>query len=134
MVTLKELGFDENLPEEHKANLKRLCESINKLRTAYGKPLKVTSGYRSMSHHLKIYELKGIKDPSKIPMQSRHLIGLACDLAPISESIKSFQEWIIENVELMAEIGLYFEDFSKTPTWVHAQIVPPKSGKRFFMP
>jgi len=38
------------------------------------------------------------------------------------------------NESLMVEIGLWFEDFKATPTWVHAQAVAPKSGKRFFMP
>lgn len=119
---------------EHQKNVIILLEKINKLREAYGKPLKVTSGYRSLQKHLAIYKAKGITDQSKIPMQSNHLKGLAVDVVPVEDSIQHLQEWIMANESLMSDIGLWFEDFSATKTWVHAQVVAPKSGKRFFMP
>lgn len=134
MITLAELGRTNDLPKEHLDNLIKLHDKINKLRDAYGKPLRVTSGYRSLEKHLAIYAAKGITDQKKIPMQSRHLSGLAVDLVPVKEPVSDLQKFIKNNIALMQEIGLWFEDFSKTPTWVHAQIVPPKSGKLFFMP
>lgn len=134
MITLSELGRTNDLPKEHLDNLINLHDKINKLRDAYGKPLRVTSGYRSKEKHLSIYKSKGITDQKKIPMQSRHLLGLAVDIAPICEPVSDLQKFIKSNIALMQEIGLWFEDFSKTPTWVHAQIVPPKSGKIFFLP
>lgn len=134
MITLEELGYYVDMDLDHYNNLLKLSEKINKLREAYGKPLRVTSGYRSKEEHLAIYAAKGITDQKKIPMQSRHLSGLAVDLAPVKEPVSDLQKFIKNNVALMQEIGLWFEDFSKTPTWVHAQIVPPKSGKLFFLP
>lgn len=128
------LGRPMAVPVEHKVNLDELLIKINKLRAAYGKPLIVTSGYRSLAHHLEIYKRKGITDQKKIPMKSRHLSGQAIDVVPVEDSIKHLQDWIKDNVKLMEEIGLWFEDFSATPTWVHAQIIPPGSGKRFFLP
>lgn len=137
MIRLQEIISDadwKNIPEEHSANIGKLLVKVNQFRNAYGKPLRVTSGYRSMEKHLAIYAAKGITDQSKIPMKSRHLSGLAVDLVPIEDDIKHLQDWVLDNVKLMGEIGLWFESFDYTPTWVHCQIVSPKSGNRFFVP
>ena len=134
MITLNELGYYKDMDLDHYNNLLKLSEKINKLRDAYGKPLRVTSGYRSLEKHLAIYAAKGITDQKKIPMQSRHLSGLAVDLVPVKEPVVDLQKVIKNNVALMQEIGLWFESFDYTEKWVHAQIVPPKSGKLFFMP
>lgn len=136
MITMQELlgKEDHTLNPELMNNLVDLHKKINEFRSAYGKPLRVTSGLRSMKHHLAIYAAKGITDHSKIPMKSNHLVGLACDLVPIEDDIKHLQDWILDNIKLMEGIGLYFEDFSVTTSWVHCQIVQPKSGKRFFLP
>lgn len=87
-----------------------------------------------MADHLRIYAQKGITDQSKIPMKSKHLFGFAADMVPLAESIEKFHAWILDNVDLMIEIGLWFERFENTPTWLHAQSVPPASGVRFFKP
>lgn len=138
MITLKEMLTSKCSNKEHLENIEDTLIKLNKLRSAYGKPLRVTSGYRSMEDHLRIYAQKGITDKSKIPMQSNHLKGLAADVVPIEDDIKHLQDWILDNVKLMEEIGLWFEDFQFTPTWVHAQIAPYgswKQGKsRFFKP
>lgn len=124
----------KDIPEDHSENLAILMHKINQLRDAYGKPLRVTSGYRSLEKHLAIYAAKGITDQKKIPMQSRHLSGLAVDLVPVKEPIEIFHKWIKDNEKLLEEIGLWVEDFRYSKTWAHFQIVAPKSGKRFFVP
>ncbi len=134
MIDIKELlkgvKFEELSPEIQ-ANLLKLLEIMNKIRVAYAKPMIVTSGLRSMADHLRIYREKGITDTSRIPMKSRHLLGLAVDIYDPKGELK---KWIMENLKLMEELGVYLEDFSATPTWVHFQIVPTASGKRFFKP
>jgi uncharacterized protein YcbK (DUF882 family) len=135
MISLKELlnnkyKFTE-LPKEHQKNLKILLEKINQVRLLYGKPMIVTSGYRSIEDHMRIYESKGITDKSKIPMKSKHLIGAACDIA---DSKKELQTWVLNNLPKIEAIGLWMEDFNYTPNWVHFQILPPQSNKRFFIP
>ena len=133
MITMRELTSPcDN--KEHLENLEELLVRLNHLRSAYGKPLRVTSGYRSLEKHLAIYAAKGITDQSKIPMQSRQLYGLAADLVPIEDDIKHLHDFINNNIGLMSDIGLYFESFEYTPTWLHCQSVPAKSGKRFFKP
>lgn len=127
---LKSAKLEDQSPEIQE-NLNILLERINKIRELWGHPLTVTSGFRSMEDHLRIYREKGITDHSKIPMKSKHLSGEAVD---IFDPDKKLQEWTLANVDKLEEIGLWCEDFSATKNWVHYQISASKSGKRFFMP
>ena len=134
MITIKELLSNqakfEDLDKDVQANLNELFLKVNIVRKEYGKPMIVTSGLRTKKHHLEIYARKGIYPP-KVPMKSNHLFGRAVDFADGDGKLK---KWILENIKLMEEIGLYMEDFNATKTWVHFQINPPKSGNRFFKP
>jgi len=121
----------EDLPEDHQKNLAILLERVNLIRGEWGKPMTVTSGYRSKADQIRIYKEKGVTDESKIPMKSRHLSAEAVD---IYDPDRVLQEWILMHEKRLEEIGLWCEDFSATPNWVHMQIQAPKSGKRFFMP
>jgi uncharacterized protein YcbK (DUF882 family) len=134
MITIKELLSNqakfEDLDKDVQANLNELFLKVNIVRKEYGKPMIVTSGLRTKKHHLEIYARKGIYPP-KVPMKSNHLFGRAVDFADGDGKLK---KWILANIKLMEEIGLYMEDFNATKTWVHFQINPPKSGNRFFKP
>ncbi len=134
MITIKELLSNqakfEDLDKDIQANLNELFLKVNIVRKEYGKPMIVTSGLRTKKHHLDIYARKGIYPP-KVPMKSNHLFGRAVDFADGDGKLK---KWILANIKLMEEIGLYMEDFAATKTWVHFQINPPKSGNRFFKP
>ncbi len=134
MISMKEILKNvslESLPKEHQDNLKILLEKANVIRSAYGKPLTVSSGYRSLDDHLRIYKEKGIIDQSKIPMASKHLYGQAIDFADPKQEL---QKWILANIKILEDNGIFCEDFSATVNWLHMQILPPKSGKRFFLP
>ena len=138
MLDLKELlkGKDFNsLPKEHQDNLIILLEKINRVRSAYGQPMIVTSCIRTMAEHLAIYAKKGITDKSKIPMKSKHMFSQAVDIADPNQEL---QEWCKDNQDLLRSIGLWMEDFSKSPNWVHIQIVPygsyKEGGSLWFMP
>ena len=138
MITLKELlkGKDFNLlPKEHQDNLLILLERINKVRIAYGKQFLVTSGYRSMEDHLGIYNRKGITDINKIPVKSKHLFGLACDLA---DPKKELQTWCRNNQDILRNLGIWMEDFRYSSTWVHFQCAPygsyKEGGSLWFIP
>lgn len=129
-----------SLPSDIQNNLKHLLDVINKIRDAYGNPLTVTSGLRTMAHHIEIYKQKALKagvpfDQSKVPMQSKHLYGEAVD---ISDPHGQLKKWCISNLELLEKLGIWMEEFDSTPNWVHFQIVPYgswKEGKsRWFKP
>ena len=134
MITMNELLSDQaqlgELSNEVQNNLNILLIKMNKVRTAYNKPMIVTSGLRTVKHHLEIYARKGIYPP-KVPMKSNHLSGRAVDFSDGNGELK---KWVKENIKLMEEIGLWMEDFNHTKTWCHFQINPPKSGNRFFIP
>lgn len=132
-ITLKELlGKYEfaDLSIEHQDNILELLEKISKVREAYDKPMRVTSGYRSMADHERIYKEKGIS-PNKIPRKSKHLYGQAVDIADPQQALA---KWCTANVAKLESIGVWCEDPQYTLGWLHLQIVPPKSGKRFFIP
>jgi hypothetical protein len=124
MITMDELLGHAKLAiqsNEVKKNLALLLQRINKVRSAWGHPMKVTSGLRTMAHHLQIYAQKGITDKSKIPMKSKHLFGAAVD---IYDPAKTLQKWCLANEKLLKSIGFWMESFTATPNWCHFQIVP----------
>jgi len=132
MITFKELLSGNTLadiPLGHQLALEKLFAALNKFRIIYGKPMNVTSGYRTMQHHLEIYSRKGITDRTKIPMNSKHLSGKACDFADPSSALYAY---CLENINVLESCGLWIE--AGTVGWVHFQCEPPASGKRVFIP
>lgn len=135
MITFKELLQDNqisDIPTNHQHNLEELLIAINIIRKAYGKPMTISSCYRSLQKHKDIYRAKGIINP---PMGSQHLYGEAVD---IYDPKQELQSWVLSNLDMLEVAGLYCEDFSATPNWVHFQLRQFKSykpgGTRFFKP
>jgi hypothetical protein len=62
---------------------------------------------------------------------SRHLTAEAVDLPDADRTLAG---WCVDNLDTLKEIGLWMEDPRWTPTWIHLQIVPPKSGKVVYIP
>lgn len=123
MITYQELNRKgHKLPDDIEANLQKLLEKINLVRALYNKPMIVTSGVRTEEEQQRI-------NPNA--PHSYHINGEAVDIADPSRELKT---WVKSHICDMETIGFWFEDFSATPTWVHFQIVPPKSGNRFFIP
>jgi uncharacterized protein YcbK (DUF882 family) len=137
MITLKEIIKDADfasLDKEIQDNLNELLIKANKFRAAYGKPMTITSGLRTKQSQIEVYRKKGITDLSKIPFGSAHIKGGAVDVADSDHKLKDF---VTNNMKLMEEIGLWFEDFDATGGehgWLHMQIYAPKSGNRIFKP
>ncbi len=138
-ISLKEIikSTDFNgLSKEIQDNLMDLLERMNKIRNAYAKSMIVSSGLRTKEDHIRIYKeiaaKKGIVfDLSRVPMGSQHLRGAAVDIADPKGDL---QKWCLANEKVLEDVGLWCEHFDFTKGWVHFQIYPPKSGKRFFKP
>lgn len=136
MIKMTELNpKNHELTTEQHDNLVILHEKINKIRNLWGKPMVVTSGFRSKEDHLRVYRNIANKrdqkfDETKVPMGSMHLKGAACD---ISDPDGSLFQWCKDNVDKLEEVGLWCEE-KDDQARVHFQIYPPKSGKRFFYP
>lgn len=109
-------------------NAGQLIEKINAL--GYKPSKAFSSCLRSKVAQIRIYKQKGITDIKKIPLGSAHITGNAVDIADNGK----LQEWLKQHEDLLEKAGLYCEDFSATPSWVHIQDKAPKSRKRFFKP
>ena len=133
MITLNELNpHDVKLTAEQNDNLPKLYNSINQIRHLWNHPMIVTSGVRSVEDHKRIYLEKAQKSGLKnirIPMGSMHLKAAAVDIADTDGSLYS---WCKANPEALSSAGLSCEE--GTQGWVHFQIYPPRSGKRWFYP
>jgi hypothetical protein len=110
------------LTPEQTANLNTLISKINELLERYNKPVPMNSGYRTKEDQLRINP----KAPN-----SKHCECAAIDLG---DRDNSFRYWCLMHLDYLVELGLWMEDPSHCPTWVHLQCVPPKSGKRIFIP
>jgi len=129
MISMKEILMgrmvEAELTEEQAKNVVILLERINKIRAAYGKPLKVNDGVRRLQD-----------TPKNGSITSWHLKGAAIDLDDDDSGF--LWKWVFENRSKLTEWGLWVEHpgwtHHKNGTWMHFQIYPPKSGKRFFIP
>lgn len=127
MISLSELNpHNYRTDEGIDANLSILLNKLNQIRTKYGIPMIVTSGLRSQAQQDGLIAAGKSNAP-----KSHHLTGEAADVLDSDGALKS---WVMANLSFIEDVGLWMEDFSSTPNWVHFQIVPPRSGKRFFIP
>lgn len=102
-----------------------MMAALDRIRTAWGYPLVVTSGARCEAYTRKLRE-----DGIPAALKSAHIEGLAVDIAPLNkESLFKFQTWLIPSLE---GLGVWIEDFKYTPSWCHVQIRPAKN--RVFVP
>ena len=63
--------------------------------------------------------------------RSKHMLGLAVD---INDPDGMVDDWCMNNLDVLEEIGVWLEHPSATKCWTHWQIVPPGSGNRCFYP
>lgn len=126
----RDIVFKDDLSDEIRANAKTTVERANKLLARYiastgdDRPRRVTSGWRPPSVNEKV---------SGAAKRSNHMVGRAIDIADASRALK---RWLVTPAGQVAliECGLWMEHPDATPTWVHVQIVPPRSGSRVFRP
>lgn len=137
-ITMRELlgaNLISEVPIAAQRNLEVLLKRINMIRDAWGKPMTITSGFRSMQHHIDIYRTIALRKGQsfsnlQVPMSSRHLTGEAADVADPGGLL---HDWCVSNVEILEQAGLWCEVKDETPR-VHFQSKPPRSGLRFFKP
>jgi hypothetical protein len=108
--------------EPYKLNAIKTVETINKFLSNYSGNLIVSSGFR----------------PAKLnnstvgaATKSNHIICLACDIQDLDLKL---WKYVLENLQLAKDLGIYFEDKRWTSSWIHFQIVAPKSCKRIYVP
>src|ERR1043165_8592753 len=101
MITRQEVLMDRDqlapLDAKLEMNLTALLHALNQLRTLYGKPMIVTSGYRPFAVNLKYGGAK----------RSNHMKCLACDFR---DDDGSLDQWCIDHLKDLERFGLYLED------------------------
>ncbi len=111
--TAKRLGIDNTPKGDHLENLKLLAEKVfEPIRAHFGKPIKLSSGYRSKALN------ESIPGSSKT---SQHCTGEALDLdqdnAGTGVTNKQVFDYIKDNLEFDQLIWEYGTDAN--PDWVH---------------
>lgn len=66
-------------PKEILTNLKALAGRLEGVRKLFGKPIKITSGYRTAAHQLELYE-QGLTD---VKTGGYHTKGMAADIVVV---------------------------------------------------
>jgi hypothetical protein len=117
----KDIKYAKDLTPVIDNNATKLLEAVNTFLANYRPIIIISSGWRPKSYNAKIGGA-----PS-----SNHITGLAID---IKDTDNSVFKYVLQHLDLAEQLGLYFEDKRWTPTWVHIQLVRPKSGKRIFIP
>lgn len=119
MITMKELLGNHSVDEltrDQLLNMKTLLDRVNQLRSEWGKPITITSGFRNHEDMRRIYK------SDVYPKLSKHLFGQACDM----KDDGSLMAWLKEDDSArMKKFGLWGE--LGTNGWVHIQIVSMKS-------
>lgn len=99
-------------------NLNTLIVSIlDPVRSVYGSPIKVTSGYRCTRLNEAV---GGVKN-------SQHLSGLAADLIPVDGDLERLKQTIITTGVPFDQL---IEEQSGKTKWIHVSIAPTGKGAR----
>lgn len=117
------MGRDAAAPltPQMRANMEKLLIALNLLRDLYGKPLKVSSGYRPAAIN------------AATPGAAKGSAHLSCEACDFEDPDRKLIQWCLRNLDILEKAGLYLESPINTPTWVHLQVRAPKSGKRVFL-
>jgi hypothetical protein len=129
------------LDSAHQTNILKLLQKVNDLLNDAGLERSISSGYRTMKDHQRIYadinkkkKAAGLPEV-KVPMGSKHLIGAAIDLAdPDGKLDKYCTEDVLKKFDLYMEHPDYTNSAvdPKSKGWCHLQIIPTKN--RIFRP
>ena len=128
MITLGQyfMGRDQVyghlLTNELKSNALDVVEKVNQLLLAFGESRKVNSGWRPPAVNA---------GTVGAATKSKHMACQACDL---EDSDGDLDEWCMEHLDTLSQIGLWMEHPASTKGWCHVQTISPKSGKRVFYP
>ena len=127
--------YAADLTEDVQANALDLLSRVNLLLGfAYANGVQPTLDEKTGTHVASGWRPPAINDAtSNAAKSSRHMTGQAIDLRDDPDK-RPLARWCLGNLDRLATIGLWMESPQWTPSWVHLQTVPPKSGKRVYIP
>jgi len=108
--TALRMGIDNNPTPEDLHNLSNLCDNIlQPVREYFGKPVTISSGYRSVKLCLAIGSSQN----------SQHAKGEAADFEVIGVDNKTVAEWIRDNLQFDQLILEFYNDNDPNSGWIH---------------
>ena len=111
----------QNIPSiEVQQNIEELLEVLDDLREFYGKPIKITSGFRCS-------ELNKLVGGSPT---SAHVIGYAADLQPVQGSFEEFKAEVLRWLSTGVKFDQCILEKSKSAQWVHFGLYNRKGQQR----
>ena len=130
----RDVKYADECSESVRANAQVVIERVNRLldMAAYegirpgvvnNENSCVASGWRPVAINDKTSNAAG---------HSPHIMGAAIDVRDTGTRL--FARWCLRNIGRLQALGLWMEDPRWTPSWVHLQIMPPRSGRRIFIP
>ena len=127
------MGRDKKFPvsQELRDNAAETVKRVNLLLAT----CQLTPGIdpESKTHVASGWRPAAINDATKnSAIGSKHITGEACDIRDTPD--RQIAAWCCRHLAELGRLGLWMERPQWTPTWCHWQIVPPRSGKRMFVP
>ena len=115
-------GIDNTPNGEHLENLRYVVETVAQpLRTAFGKPVTVNSGYRS----------KALNEAVGGSSRSQHCNGEAVDLEINGVANKAVADWITANCEFdQIILEFYNPEEGENSGWVHVSAKQDGNNRR----
>jgi hypothetical protein len=118
------MGRDKKYPlnDTLRANAEELVEKVNQLLSRFGEGRRVSSGWRPPQVN------------AATPGAAKRSLHMTCEAVDLEDEDGQLDDWCLDNLEVLQEIGLWLESPAATRRWCHLQIAPPRSGKRVFFP
>ena len=119
--TAERKGIDNTPTEEHKENLKLLCENIlQPVRDHFGR-VKVTSGFRSEQLCIKIGS----------SVNSQHAKAEAADFEVMGTDNAELADWINQNLDYDQLILEFYTPGEPNSGWIHCSYTTDQPRKQF---
>jgi hypothetical protein len=119
----RDLTHGSELHAALQANACVIVTSVNELLRMIGVlDVRVNSGWRPHSIN------------AAIPNASARSRHLTCEAIDLGDADGMIDAWCLRNLDRLEALGLWLEHPDATPGWCHVQTVPPRSGRRVFMP
>lgn len=120
----RDKAYPKEFTSECETNMIALLTKVNKFLTVCKlQHVSISSGFRPESLNSSV---RGAAN------KSNHITCHAVDIIDVTSY--PVMRAVLANLKEAEKLGLYFEDFRWTPSWVHIQDVPPKSGNRIYIP
>lgn len=112
----------QNTPSvEVEQNIEELLSVLDDLREFYGKPIRITSGFRSAELNRLV---RGVPT-------SAHIIGYAADLRPVGDTFENFKASVLKWLKKSkVKFDQCIIERNKTTQWVHFGLYNRKGQQR----